>query len=147
MLPMASSNDIQARGPECLNWKCSDAIGWYLTSKKTKSRYSRWILFLAVTLTAAAGVAPLAEPSFKIPPGLGVMIAKACPQPTPDQLQALLQRAKELHVTVQGIVIQETKDSHPARSYRPHPRSSCGRASRSADRIVPLSKFTEQAKP
>jgi hypothetical protein len=172
---MASSNDIQAAGTECLNWNCGDAsaslqellkyvesealkaITWYLTNKKTKSRYSRWIQFLAVTLTAAAGVAPLAEPIFKIPlspfwPTLlvglaaallgldkafgfssgwaryvmaaaniqksleefrmdwAVMIAKACPKPSPDQLEALLERAKEFRVNVQGIVIQETKD-------------------------------------
>ena len=172
---MASSNDIQAAGTDCLNWNCGDAsaslrqlleyvetealkaIGWYLGHKRTKSRYSRWIQFLAVTLTAAAGIAPLAQPILKIPlspfwPTLlvglaaallgldkafgfssgwaryvmaaaniqksleefrmdwAVLIAKACPAPSADQLEALLQRAKEFRVNVQGIVIQETKD-------------------------------------
>jgi hypothetical protein len=38
------------------------------------------------------------------------LIAKACPNPSPDQIQALIQRAKELSVTVDGFVLQETKD-------------------------------------
>jgi hypothetical protein len=38
------------------------------------------------------------------------LIAKACPNPSPDQIQALIQRAKEFSVTVEGFVLQETKD-------------------------------------
>ena len=172
---MASSNDIQAAGPECLNWNCGDAsaslrqllqyvetealkaIAWYLGHKRSKSRCSRSIQFLAVTLTAAAAIAPLVQPILGIPlspfsPTLlvglaaallgldkafgfssgwaryvmaaanlqksleefrmdwAVMIAKACPAPAPEQIEALLHRAKEFRVNVQGIVIQETKD-------------------------------------
>lgn len=38
------------------------------------------------------------------------LIAKAGPTPTPDQVQALIERAKEFRVTVEGLVMQETKD-------------------------------------
>jgi hypothetical protein len=39
-----------------------------------------------------------------------VLAAKACPSPTAEQVEALIRRAKEFRVTVEGIVIQETKD-------------------------------------
>jgi hypothetical protein len=39
-----------------------------------------------------------------------VLIAKACPSPTPEQVEALIQRAKEFRVAVEGMVLQETKD-------------------------------------
>jgi len=39
-----------------------------------------------------------------------VLIANACPSPTPEQVAALIQRAKEFRVAVEGMVLQETKD-------------------------------------
>ena len=39
-----------------------------------------------------------------------VLIAKSCPNPTPEQAEALIQRAKEFRVAVEGMVLQETKD-------------------------------------
>jgi hypothetical protein len=38
------------------------------------------------------------------------LIAKAGPNPAPDQIQALIERAKEFRITVEGLVLQETKD-------------------------------------
>jgi hypothetical protein len=176
---MASSNDIQAAGPECLNWNCSDAtaslqallkyveqeaqksIDWYYKNKRPKSFCSQWIQFLAVAFTAAAGLAPIIAPIFNIKvqgfnatllPTLfvglaaallgldkafgfssgwaryvmaatnirksleefrmdwAILISKACPSPTPEQVENLIQRAKEFRVTIEGIVMQETKD-------------------------------------
>jgi len=39
-----------------------------------------------------------------------VLIAKAGPSPTPEQVEALIQRAKEFRIAVEGMVLQETKD-------------------------------------
>jgi len=39
-----------------------------------------------------------------------VLIAKAGPSPTPEQIEALTERAKEFRVTVEGLILQETKD-------------------------------------
>jgi hypothetical protein len=38
------------------------------------------------------------------------LAAKACPNPTPEQVQALIQRAKEFRIAVEMIVLQETRD-------------------------------------
>jgi hypothetical protein len=38
------------------------------------------------------------------------LIAKAGANPAPDQIEALIARAKEFRVTVEGLVLQETKD-------------------------------------
>jgi len=38
------------------------------------------------------------------------LIAKAGPNPTPVQIQALIERAKEFRIAVEGLVLQETKD-------------------------------------
>src|SRR5450755_2470262 len=79
-----ASNDIQTAGSECLSWNCADipaslqgllkfvedeaqkSIKWYFYNKRTKSFLSQWVQFLAVALTAAAGLCPLVFPIFKI---------------------------------------------------------------------------------
>jgi hypothetical protein len=174
---MASSNDIEAAGPECLTWNCSDTaaslqellkyveteaqktISWYWRNKRTKSFLSQWIQFLAVVLTSAAAIIPIIgqvlhyetlknalwasllvglaaallalDKAFGFSSGWAryvmaatnirksleefrmdwaVLIAKSCPSPTPEQAEALIQRAKEFRVAVEGMVLQETKD-------------------------------------
>ena len=174
---MASSNNIEAAGPECLTWNCSDATAslrellkyveqeaqkatnWYWRNKRPKSFLSRSIQFLAVVLTSAAAIVPIIgelsksdtlknalwasllvglaaallglDKAFGFSSGWAryvmaatnvrksleefrmdwaALIAKACPNPTPEQAEALIQRAKEFRMTVEGLVLQETKD-------------------------------------
>jgi hypothetical protein len=38
------------------------------------------------------------------------MLAKTGPEPTPQQVEALIARAKQFHVTVEGYKLQETKE-------------------------------------
>jgi SMODS and SLOG-associating 2TM effector domain 2 len=38
------------------------------------------------------------------------LAAKACPAPTPEQIQGLIQRAKDFRLGVEAVVMQETKD-------------------------------------
>jgi hypothetical protein len=70
-------NDIHTAGPECLNWNSADpvkslqglrtfveeeaqkAINWYWREKNGKKKPSRAIQFLALVLTAAAGLVPI----------------------------------------------------------------------------------------
>jgi hypothetical protein len=38
------------------------------------------------------------------------LIAKGCPNPTAEQIGALIERAKDFRVTVEGLILQETRD-------------------------------------
>jgi hypothetical protein len=73
----AMAKNIEAAGPECLAWNCSDAaaslkdllnyvedeanksMNWYWERKKWKARFSRGIQFNGVVLAAAAGILPI----------------------------------------------------------------------------------------
>ena len=171
--------NISPEAPGALEWTCPDpdeslkrllryveseadkAIAWYWQRKKWKARLSRGVQFLAVVLTALAGIVPVAGALLKdanvapISPLwssllvgiaaalLGVdrafgyssgwaryvlaatairknyeefrmdwiaLTAGACPTPTPEQVAALLQKAKDFRVGVEAIVQQETRD-------------------------------------
>jgi hypothetical protein len=174
---VAQSKNIEAAGPECLTWNCSDssaslqellkyvesesqkAIDWYWRNKRTKSFLSRSTQMCAVVLTSVAAILPIVgvmtkitalqnplwasllvgvaaallalDKAFGFSSGWAryvmaatsirraleefrmdwaVLAAKACPTPTPEQVEALIRRAKEFRIAVEGIVIQETKD-------------------------------------
>ncbi len=176
---MATSNNIEASGPECLNWNCGDvaaslaellkyvedeaqkATAWYWRNKRWKSFCSRWVQLLAVVLTSAAAIIPIVgqlipQDPLNLKSGLWAsllvglaaallaldkafgfssgwaryvlaatnirksleefkmdwttLIAAACPNPSPQQIEALIQRAREFRVGVESIVLQETKD-------------------------------------
>jgi len=79
------AKNIEAAGPECLSWNCSDAavslkellryvedeatksMEWYWERKKWKARFSRGIQFNAVVLAAAAGILPIIGQLAKLP--------------------------------------------------------------------------------
>ncbi|PYQ81629.1 MAG: hypothetical protein DMG01_03500 [Acidobacteria bacterium] len=178
--PQRGGKNISPEAPGALEWTCQDpaeslkrllqyveseadkAIAWYWQRKKSKAWLSRAVQFLAVVLTALAGIVPVASALLKdanvtpISPlwsSLLVGIAAAllgvdrafgystgwaryvlaatairksyeefrmdwvaltagaaCPTPTPEQVAAMLQKAKDFRVGIEAIVQQETRD-------------------------------------
>lgn len=161
--PMKSLRDVRLAAEE----EGEKAIAWYWNKKPKKQRSSQFVQFVALVLTAAAGIVPLIIQIWKsgvygkVPPylldsgpiatlligfaaallGLDkafgfstgwtryvltatsmtrllhefrmdwvAMVAEAGNTPTPAQLAALIQRAKDFVSSIQAMVLQETKD-------------------------------------
>jgi SMODS and SLOG-associating 2TM effector domain 2 len=172
--------NISPEAPGALEWTCQDpveslkqllqyveseadkAIAWYWQRKKWKARLSRGVQFLAVVLTALAGIVPVAstllqdvnrtpisplwssllvgvaaallgvDRAFGYSSGwarymlaatairknyeefrmdwIALTAGAACPTPTPEQVAAMVQKAKDFRVGVEAIVLQETRD-------------------------------------
>jgi hypothetical protein len=178
--PPRGGKNISPEAPGALEWTSQDpagslkrllqyveseadkAIAWYWRRKKSKAWLSRAIQFLAVVLTALAGIVPVASTLLKdanvapISPlwsSLLVGVAAALlgvdrafgystgwarymlaatairksyeefrmdwvaltaaaqwPTPTPEQVAAMVQKAKDFRLGVEAIVQQETRD-------------------------------------